>query len=950
MGLLRVSCVGLLLVSWGCGAVTEAQETSGSCGKVPVVAADARPNFFSVEQEAWLGQAYRDHLEHEYVIVKNPAMNAHLQMIVDRLVANLPEPHVAYHAVLIEDAEVNGFSIAGGGIYITRKLAATVKDDDELAGVLGHEIGHIASHQFVFQNTADLKRLLHVTSVTDSKDVYLKFQALLDAWVRENKPSHANDDVKQDEADRISVHLIAAAGYRPAAFAEWWDRVFAVNGKTGGVFSDFFNETTMDQKRLRGMRQTATSLPVGCVARIPDAAEVVAFQQWQKMVIENRMKTVGDSSMVAHDVKLNPPLQMEINRVRFSPDGKLLLAQDEASVYVVTTDTMKLKLTADAEDADSAWFSPDSLRVTFTTPGLHTEEWSVADGKMVAAHEPLAKDACVESRLSPDGRTVICLSFDREWFGELNDTRLLNLSLLDSTTGQVLWEKKPFFEPTLKWAIEAWKRTGSPTERLWASFSSDGNFLLIGPGAQKVGIDLRTRTPVKLGGALRDMVTGPYAFVGSDRVAGEAFDDAKNSGIYSFPDGKKLQKLTFSLPELISVAEPGDKNLVVTPQIPPKDKKQEQTDVKVHLADLSANVSLLASRSFGLDVWKNDFATEGPDGSIFLGKMDDADGKMARQVPLGHSTLGRLQDVAASPDGKWLAYSTRDRSGVWELKSGRQVTLQHPFSSVRWGEEGVLYAEFPKSTEYEHKIVEFNLLTKKDRELNVKLDDDTGMRFGYLTQLKKSAVSRNMQLTVYRLKDNSVAWTRTFPDARPKIAVSFGGVDFILAFPMSSSTAKDAVASEPSLMAEAAALKSSDRIRLVQVVDAETGTIVAQTVVEVPRDYSGVSGVDFGKNMLFVGGNNYRTLVYSAGSGKMVWQTFGRVVAIDPVSGMSCVVNRSDELTLYDSAGKELQHMRTETPVRYAEFLHGAKQLIVLMANQTVRTVDVAPETAVAEK
>ena len=55
---------------------------------------------------------------------------------------------------LVDSDEVNGFSIAGGHIYIHRKLAAVAKSDDELAGVIGHEIGHIISHQFAFETRA----------------------------------------------------------------------------------------------------------------------------------------------------------------------------------------------------------------------------------------------------------------------------------------------------------------------------------------------------------------------------------------------------------------------------------------------------------------------------------------------------------------------------------------------------------------------------------------------------------------------------------------------------------------------------------------------------------------------------------------------------------------------------------------------------------------------------
>lgn len=63
-------------------------------------------------------------------------------------------PRSSFCVTLVDSDEVNGFSIAGGHIYIHRKLAAVAKSDDELAGVIGHEIGHIISHQFAFETRA----------------------------------------------------------------------------------------------------------------------------------------------------------------------------------------------------------------------------------------------------------------------------------------------------------------------------------------------------------------------------------------------------------------------------------------------------------------------------------------------------------------------------------------------------------------------------------------------------------------------------------------------------------------------------------------------------------------------------------------------------------------------------------------------------------------------------
>ena len=206
-----------------------------------------------------------DQLDREYRPVKDPAENAYLKTIGTRLLVALPPTKIQFHFTLVESSEVNGFSLAGGHVYLTRKLVASAHSEDEVAGVIAHEMGHILSHQFAVETTADLKRLLNVTSVTDRADVYTKFQQLIDARMHDKHQGlGGNADDKQDEADRVAVYATAAAGYRPQAYAEFWNRSFFVNGKTGRRLSDIFHITTPSQKRLRSINALIAQLPAGC--------------------------------------------------------------------------------------------------------------------------------------------------------------------------------------------------------------------------------------------------------------------------------------------------------------------------------------------------------------------------------------------------------------------------------------------------------------------------------------------------------------------------------------------------------------------------------------------------------------------------------------------------------------------------------------------------------------
>ena len=227
--------------------------------------------------------------------VKNAELNGYLSTVGARLLAVLPPTKIQFQFTLVESSEVNGFSLAGGHVYLTRKLVSSAHNEDEIAGVIAHEMGHILTHQFAIETTADLRKLLGITEVGDRADIYAKFQRLVDARMHQKHQTDSDSDDKQDEADRVAVYASAAAGYRPQAYAEFWDRSFFVGGKTGNHLSDFLGTTTETQKRLRKIRGIITQLPPSCGTAVA-AAATPAFQHWQKDVLEDQAVAVADNS------------------------------------------------------------------------------------------------------------------------------------------------------------------------------------------------------------------------------------------------------------------------------------------------------------------------------------------------------------------------------------------------------------------------------------------------------------------------------------------------------------------------------------------------------------------------------------------------------------------------------------------------------------------------------
>lgn len=898
-----------------------AQTIPAACPAPPAILASTQPNIFSEQQEQWLGDAMADLLERDDKPVKDPSTNAYLERIIARLLAGLPPTKIQFRALIVESSEINGFSLAGGRVYLTTKLIANAHSEDEIAGVIAHEIGHILSHQFAQETTADMKRLLGVTSVTDRADVYAKFQKLMDARQKRQTSSGGDTDEKQDEADSVSVYATAAAGYRPQAYSEFWDHSFYVNGKVGNSFTDFFHATRPESKRLRAILKLVNAIPPGCGATTNTAS--AEFLQWQKRVIANQAVAKTVSTPAAAEVELTPPLHMSLQHLRFSRDGKNILAQDESSVFVLSRDPYKLLFRFDAEDSLPARFSPDSQSIVFNTPRLHTEQWSVTTQKLIAAHEPVARHDCLQSELSPDGRTVVCIS----WADFGNE---INLALLDAESGQVLFEKKPFFQPTFLFALQIIYNRIS-REMLPLTFSADGNILIIGPETAKLAFDLRTRTPIKIGGDLKNKVTGGYAFLGNDRIAGIDLQDRAQSGIFSFPDGRQLKKVKIAFNTIESVTMPTGDN-VLTDLI---------GDYSVGLADLGAEKFIAHSTTPALDLWNSQFVAEDRDGSLSLVNLGEK--FEAYKIPLPLSPLGRLNSVSLSPDGKYIAVSNRTRGGIWDVATGRRMVLLRSFDRSAFRDDNIFYAEFRKQDKVDRGINHFSAPYNKAEPASYKEDDHTRMLAGNLLEGKNKDKNKS-ELIAHDLATNAVLWSRAFDHDSPAYTTNFGGPELIFSWLLKSEGGKAELKAQPSLADQATTIKEKDNARLIEIVDNLNGTILAKAVVEIPAEYVGVGGVNRVADLLYVTSDDNRTMVYSLDNAKQLRQIFGQVVAADPASRRICTANRRDEAVVYDASGAELAHFTFGSPIRFAQFRQNGTRLILMTADQKIRTMEIKPD------
>jgi len=160
--------------------------------------------------EIEMGRQEDEQIVETSVIETDPLLNAYVQKIAGNLWREVDRKDVPYNVKIIKDKEVDSFATLGGYIYIDEGIIDFVQSDDELAGVMGHETGHIERrHVLTSQAKLEGLNLLFGIASLFSPIIY-EFGNLMEAGAFA-KIERADEL----QADRTGLQLMSRAGYDP---------------------------------------------------------------------------------------------------------------------------------------------------------------------------------------------------------------------------------------------------------------------------------------------------------------------------------------------------------------------------------------------------------------------------------------------------------------------------------------------------------------------------------------------------------------------------------------------------------------------------------------------------------------------------------------------------------------------------------------------------------------
>lgn len=201
-------------------ALTAACATNPVTGKKQI-------SLLSEAEEAAIGQQQDAEIRREMGVYDDPGLQRYVTGIGQEIARNSHRPNLPWTFTIVDSPAINAFALPGGYVYVTRGILAYLDDEAELAGVLGHEIGHVtarhAAQAYTRQAQANLGLTIlsiFVPSTRPFADLGATGLGVL--FLRNGREAEV-------EADRLGVEYGSGAGYDPAGVPRFLSTLVRVN-------------------------------------------------------------------------------------------------------------------------------------------------------------------------------------------------------------------------------------------------------------------------------------------------------------------------------------------------------------------------------------------------------------------------------------------------------------------------------------------------------------------------------------------------------------------------------------------------------------------------------------------------------------------------------------------------------------------------------------------------
>jgi Zn-dependent protease with chaperone function len=221
-------------------------------------------NLFSREQDVQLGQEAVKEIEKEVQVVDDKQLTNYVAGLGKRLAANSQAPDYPYTFKVVADDSINAFALPGGPIYVHSGLITAADNEAQVAGVIAHEIGHVAlrhsTHQISKARAWQIPLAIASGALGKSGGLLGSLgQMGIGFGVNSLFMKYSRDAEK--DADLVGAHMMARTGYDAIEMARFFEKLQESGG--GGGVPQFFSDHPSPGNRVAYVSEEVRQLPQG---------------------------------------------------------------------------------------------------------------------------------------------------------------------------------------------------------------------------------------------------------------------------------------------------------------------------------------------------------------------------------------------------------------------------------------------------------------------------------------------------------------------------------------------------------------------------------------------------------------------------------------------------------------------------------------------------------------
>jgi predicted Zn-dependent protease len=222
-------------------------------------------NFYSLEKEVALGQQLAAQVDQQAKFVDDPIISEYINRVGQNIVLH-SDAKVPFTIKVLDSDDVNAFALPGGFFYVNKGLILAADNEAEIAGVMAHEIAHVAARHGVEQaSKAQLANLAFIPLIFMTGGLaYLVYNAAQIAvplaFLKFNRGMEA-------EADMLGAEYAWAAGYDPNSLITFFEKIEKKDKDKPGTLSKLFRSHPPTPERIAKVRDL--------IARFPDRDEYI---------------------------------------------------------------------------------------------------------------------------------------------------------------------------------------------------------------------------------------------------------------------------------------------------------------------------------------------------------------------------------------------------------------------------------------------------------------------------------------------------------------------------------------------------------------------------------------------------------------------------------------------------------------------------------------------------